>query len=66
MEIRILTQDDIKEVMPMKEAIEADKEALKMYSEGSANIPLRANLGMFQSTRARVYICMDMRLKQMP
>ena len=32
MEIRILTQDDIKEVMPMKEAIEADKEALKMYS----------------------------------
>lgn len=44
MEIRILTQDDIKEVMPMKEAIEADKEALKMYSEGSANIPLRANL----------------------
>lgn len=56
MEIRILTQDDIKEVMPMKEAIEADKEALKMYSEGSANIPLRANLDVPEHEGQSLYM----------
>ena len=56
MEIRILAQDDIKEVMPMKEAIEADKEALKMYSEGSANIPLRANLDVPEHEGQSLYM----------
>lgn len=39
-----LTKSDIQSCFSMGEAIAASKEALKIYSQGNANIPLRANL----------------------
>ena len=44
MEIRILNRENIQQVLSMKETIEADKEALKIYSDKQSDIPLRANL----------------------
>lgn len=44
MKIRVLNESDMKQVMTMGEAIEADKEALRLYSEGKSNIPLRTNI----------------------
>ncbi len=44
MDLLILKADDIAKIITMKEVIEADKEALKIYSDGGANIPLRSNL----------------------
>lgn len=40
----ILSKEDIKKVFNMKDAIEADKEALRMYSEGKSDVPLRTNI----------------------
>lgn len=40
----ILTADEIKKVFTMKDAIEADKDALRMYASGKTNIPLRVNI----------------------
>lgn len=40
----LLTKNDIQKVFSMKEAIEADKEALKIYNEGKAKVPLRVNI----------------------
>ena len=40
----ILNKEDIKSVFTMKEAIEADKEALRIYSEGKSITPLRVNI----------------------
>ncbi|MCR8969615.1 ornithine cyclodeaminase family protein [Facklamia sp. 7083-14-GEN3] len=42
--MRILKEADMQAVMTMKEAIQADKEALKLYSEGKTDIPLRSNI----------------------
>ncbi len=44
--MRYLSAEDIKKVLTMKEAIEEDKKALKLYSEGKADIPLRTNLSV--------------------
>ncbi|MBU3207423.1 ornithine cyclodeaminase family protein [Clostridium algidicarnis] len=40
----ILTKEDIKKVFTMEDAIEADKEALKIYSKGESIVPLRVNI----------------------
>lgn len=40
----VLTKADIKKVFTMKDAIQADKEALRMYSEGKSVVPLRVNI----------------------
>lgn len=40
----ILSKEDIKKVFTMKDAIEADKQALRMYSEGKCEVPLRVNI----------------------
>ena len=40
----ILKKDDIKKCFTMRDAIEADKEALEIYSEGKAKVPLRTNI----------------------
>ncbi|WP_032121202.1 ornithine cyclodeaminase family protein [Clostridium amazonitimonense] len=40
----ILTREDIKKVFTMKDAIEADKEALRIYSAGKSVVPLRVNI----------------------
>ncbi len=40
----ILTKEDIKKVFTMKDAIEADKDALRIYSDGKSVVPLRVNI----------------------
>ncbi|NFN87360.1 ornithine cyclodeaminase family protein [Clostridium sporogenes] len=42
----ILTAEDIKKVFTMKDAIEADKEAFKLYSNNKAEVPLRTNISI--------------------
>ena len=42
--IVVLKEEDMRRVFTMKDAVQADKDALKLYSEGKSNIPLRANL----------------------
>ena len=44
MKIVVLNQDDIKNVFSMEDAIQADKDALKLYSLGKSAVPLRVNL----------------------
>lgn len=44
MDIAIIDKSLMREVCPMKEAIEQDKLALKLYTAGKTEIPLRANL----------------------
>ncbi|MEG1824020.1 MAG: hypothetical protein RR501_04495 [Cloacibacillus sp.] len=40
----ILTREDILKVFTMKDAIEADKKAFILHSEGKAVVPLRINI----------------------
>ncbi|EJO5348027.1 ornithine cyclodeaminase family protein [Clostridium botulinum] len=42
----ILTEEDIKKVFTMRDAIEADKEAFKLYSTNKAQVPLRTNINV--------------------
>lgn len=42
----ILTKEDIQTVFTMKDAIEASKQALKMYSEHGCEVPLRVNINI--------------------
>ena len=44
MNVLVLTQNDMKRVFNMDDAIQADKDALALYSGGKSNIPLRVNL----------------------
>lgn len=40
----VLTKEDMEAVFSMKEAIEADKEALRLFSQGKSTVPLRTNI----------------------
>lgn len=40
----LLTKEDIKKVFTMKDAIEADKEAFKIYTNKESEVPLRTNI----------------------
>lgn len=42
--MKILSKMDIQKSFTMKDAIEADKRALSIYSNGDSNIPLRTNI----------------------
>ncbi len=42
--VLVLTREDIKRVFSMKDAIDAAKEALVIYSEGKSEVPLRIKL----------------------
>lgn len=42
----ILSANDIQHVYSMKDAIEADKQALKIYTQGDSEVPLRINFDM--------------------
>ena len=46
MNITVLTKHEMEQVITMREVIEGDKEALALYSAGSSEIPLRANLAI--------------------
>ena len=41
----LLSKGDIQKVFTMKEAVEADKEAFTLFSEGKSVVPLRTNIG---------------------
>lgn len=40
----LLSKSDIKKVFSMREAVEADKEAFQLFSEGKSEVPLRTNI----------------------
>lgn len=40
----VISKSDIENIFSMKEAIEADKEASRMYTEGGTTVPLRTNI----------------------
>lgn len=42
----LLTKMDIKSIFTMKDAIEADKDAFRIYSEGKSVVPLRTNIAI--------------------
>ena len=40
----LLSKKDIQKVFTMKDAVEADKEAFTLFSEGKSVVPLRTNM----------------------
>lgn len=56
MKIIVLNQSEITRVFSMKEAIQADKDALKLYSLGKSNVPLRYNLDVPQHEGQSLYM----------
>lgn len=52
----ILKKDDIKKCFTMRDAIEADKEALEIYSEGKAKVPLRTNIDIDEKNGQNLYM----------
>ena len=42
MKLLILNAEEVTASMDVKDVIEADKEAMALYSKGESNIPLRA------------------------
>lgn len=56
MKIVVLKKDDIKKVFSMRDAIEADKDALKFYSQGETDIPLRVNIDVSEENGQSLYM----------
>ena len=56
MEILVLNKEEMEAVIDMKDAIEADKLALKAYSKGRADIPLRVNLDVEEFKGQNLYM----------
>lgn len=56
MKIIILKESDIREIYTMKDAIEAAKDALEIYSKGGTNIPLRTNLDIPKEEGQSLYM----------
>ncbi len=56
MDILVLKREEMEAVIDMREAIEADKLALKAYSEGGADIPLRVNLDVKEFKGQSLYM----------
>ena len=42
----LLTKKDIQQIFTMQEAVEANKQAFRIYSEGGSVVPLRVNIGV--------------------
>ena len=56
MEILVLKQEDMQKVFRMEDAIQADKDALALYSSGGSNIPLRVNLDVPEHEGQSLYM----------
>ncbi|QOX64286.1 ornithine cyclodeaminase family protein [Anoxybacterium hadale] len=56
MKIIVLNQSEINRIFSMEEAIQADKDALKLYSLGKSNVPLRYNLDVPQHEGQSLYM----------
>jgi ornithine cyclodeaminase len=42
----LLDKKDIKSIFSMKDAVQANKQAFRIYSEGGSVVPLRVNVGV--------------------
>lgn len=56
MDILVLKSNDMKNVFSMKDAIQADKDALKLYSAGLSDVPLRVNLNIPEHEGQSLYM----------
>lgn len=56
MQILVLKNHEMKEVLSMPEAIQADKDALSLYSKGKVTIPLRTNLDIPEQEGQSLYM----------
>lgn len=56
MQILVLKAEEMKEVLSMPEAIQADKDALALYSADKVNIPLRTNLDIPEQEGQSLYM----------
>lgn len=56
MKILVLKQEDMKKVFTMKDAVQADKDALELYSSGKSDIPLRVNLDVPEHDGQSLYM----------
>lgn len=56
MKIVILNEENMKSVFSMEEAIQADKDALELYSKGQSNVPIRANLDVPEHNGQSLYM----------
>ncbi len=54
--ITLLTKEDMQRVFTMAEAIQADKDALALYSKGETDIPLRANISVPAHNGSALYM----------
>ncbi|MDW5525511.1 ornithine cyclodeaminase family protein [Carnobacterium maltaromaticum] len=52
----ILTKEEMSRFFTMKEAIQADKDALEIYSKGGAKVPLRTNLDIQKQGGQSLYM----------
>lgn len=52
----VLTKEDIEAVFSMADAIEADKEALRLFSEGKSIVPLRTNIDIPEQNGQSLYM----------
>lgn len=51
-----LTKEDMKNIFTMEEAIEAVKEALRLFSEGKSTVPLRTNIDIPEYNGQSLYM----------
>lgn len=56
MQVLLLNKQDMEEVISMREAIDADKAALAVYSKGEAIIPLRTNIDITPAEGQSLYM----------
>ena len=56
MEILVLKQEEMQAVFHMKDAVQADKDALAIYSAGNSSIPLRVNLNVPEQEGQSLYM----------
>ena len=56
MEIRVLKEQEMRELFSMEEAIECAKEALRIYTIGGADIPLRVNISVAAAGGQALYM----------
>nr|WP_291651349.1 ornithine cyclodeaminase family protein [Clostridium sp.] len=52
----ILREEDMKNIFTMSDAIQADKDALEIYSKNGADIPLRVNINVPESEGQSLYM----------
>lgn len=54
--MRLLTKEDIEKVYTMEDAIQGDKEALALFSQGKSEVPLRTNIDIEEHNGQSLYM----------